>query len=101
MVESQQENQQKLNIDSTVQMLLDAQKDGSYEKATRYQIIDFDKLKGELESKETVEEQMKLLKYHYTCLYLLVNKIRGVEDEEFREWCKSCLDDCELMVYYI
>ena len=101
MVEYQQENKQELNTDSTVQMLIDAQKDGSYEKATRYQIIDFDKLKEELESKETVEEQMRLLKYKYTCLYLLVNKIRGVEDEEFRAWCKSCLDDYKLMVYYI
>ena len=101
MVEFQQKNQQELNTDSAVKMLLDAQKDGSYDKATRYQIIDFDKLRKELESKETVEEQMKLLKYHYTCLYLLVNKIRGVEDEEFRAWCKSCLDDYELMVYYI
>ena len=65
--------------------------------------MDFAKLKVKLEGLKTVEEQMRLLKFEYTCLYLLINKFRGVEDVEFKEFCKSCdnLEEYELYVYYI
>ena len=32
---------------------------------------------------------------------MLVNKVKGVSDDEFTEWCKSCEDDIELRTYYI
>ena len=44
---------------------------------------------------------MRLLKYEYTGLYLMVNKFKGVSDDEFTQLCKSCDDDIELRVYYI
>ena len=43
--------------------------------------MDFRELTVKLRGLETVEEQMRLLKFEYTCLYLLVNKFRGAEDE--------------------
>ena len=101
MVESQKESQQEQIPDSTIKILLDAQKDGSYEKATKFQTVDFENLNERLESLKTVDDQMNLLKYEYTGLYLLINKFKGVSDDEFTDWCKNCDDDVELRTFCI
>ena len=46
---------------------------------------------------------MRLLKYEFVGLYLLVNKFKDISDYEFTEFCKSCEKEehFKFYVYYI
>ena len=74
---------------SLIATLQEAQRNGAFEKATQRQVVDIRKVIAKLKSLSSEAEQMKFLKYEYTCLYLLISKAEGASTQDFQEKLKN------------
>ena len=69
MVETKTEDQQNEAAGKNISILREAQKDGTFDEITKWQVVDLTKVEEKLGSLKTDEEQLDLLKFEYPCLY--------------------------------
>ena len=80
----------------------EAEKDGSIAEITKWQAVDLTKVEEKLIGLQTDEDQLDFLKFEYPCLYFLVCDARGIDYQDFMDFCKLCEDlDPNYNIYYI
>ena len=72
MEESKNEGRDLWTAESIMATLVEAQGDGSLERATKYHTVDLDEVRQKLENLNYNFERVDLLKYAFPCLYLLI-----------------------------
>ena len=101
MVEIKTTDKISHSTDSPIVILREAEQDARLEKYTEYQHVNLDQVEIQLKDLETEDLQLKFFQAAYPCLYFLVCDTKGYSTQQYKDDCKLCEEDENLMCYYI